>query len=224
MGERFKPAPPEVRAAVARLMRETGHSVRAIALTTGLSASTIRDWNRQEGWRPLRVRRRCWDAALPRLAALERLSRRAPRRPAPEAGPVASQAPARADAAREPAHDTEGGAADLPALRRRLRAHVGRQIAAFDAALRGEGAAVIDSARVLRDLGGLKRLLDDLDGEGDDGGHDASGAPGSARDRDLDLPALRESIARRYARLSGERPDGGVPGAPAGAAPAGAVP
>lgn len=240
MGGPCNLAPPEVRDAVARLMRETDLSMRAIALTTGLSLTTIVNWNRKEGWRPVRTRGQRWAAALPRLAALERLSRARSARPAPalrdETTPIVEAlAPAEAareaarEPAREPARDAGGGAAergaaDLPTLRANLRAHVGRQIAAFDAALRGEGAAVIDSARVLRDLGGLKRLLDDLDGEGDDGGHDASGAPGPARDRDLDLPALRASIARRYARLLAERPDGGVPGAPAGAAPAGAVP
>ena len=63
-----------------------------------------------------------------------------------------------------------GAATDPPTLRAALRAHIGRQIAAFDAALRGEGAAVIDSARVLRDLGGLKRLLDDVGADDRRGG------------------------------------------------------
>jgi hypothetical protein len=95
-----------------------------------------------------------------------------------------------------------GIAPDSPStLRAHLRGHVARQIAAFDTALSGAGAAVIDSARVLRDLGGLKRLLDDIDagrapdgsGEGGDGG------------TERDLPALRAEIARRYADFVGRR-------------------
>ncbi|KNY22052.1 hypothetical protein AKJ13_13900 [Methylobacterium sp. ARG-1] len=82
-------------------------------------------------------------------------------------------------------------AADPPILRAHLRAHIARQIAAFDAALNGEAAAVLDSARVLRDLGGLKRLLDEMaPGDGREGGDG---------DTEPDLPALRAEIARRYA-------------------------
>lgn len=107
------------------------------------------------------------------------------------------------------------GATDAASLRAALRGHIARQIAGFDAALTGGGAAVVDSARVLRDLGGLKKLLDALGGEPADGrgdgyrdgyrtaeGGDADGVSG-------DLPALRAEIARRL----GLAPAGGGAGA-----------
>ncbi|MGU3605172.1 hypothetical protein ACLBYC_27450, partial [Methylobacterium brachiatum] len=95
------------------------------------------------------------------------------------------------DVGAEPGRLDPEAAADPPTLRAHLRAHIARQIAAFDAALNGEGAAVLDSARVLRDLGGLKRLLDEMaPGDGREGGDD---------DTEPDLPALRAEIARRYA-------------------------
>ena len=128
---------PEVVTAVERLVRDGTVGLARIAATAEIPQRTIGAWMRDRGWarmRPLHVREP--DEILADLAALERSGERAP----------------------DIAHE----AADLPVLRRRLRLHIGRQIAAFDAALRGEGAAVIDSARTLRDLGGLKRLLDDL--------------------------------------------------------------
>ena len=233
MGSPNYRVPPELREAAARLMRESDLTLSAIALTTGLSLGTLCKWNRAENWRPIRKRRRDWDASPPRLAALHRLAR--PRR-GPELQPKgvtpASTEPdavvrsAVEHAGAEHALDEHGldehasdehglAAADLPTLRAALRAHVGRQIAAFDEALRGEGAAVIDSARVLRDLGGLKRLLDDLtiEGEGDGRTPDPSA---------LDLAGLRAEIAGRYGRCRDERPDERLPGEPAAAAPAGA--
>ena len=99
------------------------------------------------------------------------------------------------------------GAADAPTLRAQLRAHIARQIAAFDAALRGEGAAVLDSARVLRDLGGLKRLFDEV-AEGSDRGGSGTGEHERERRPEPDPAALRAEIARRYARFVGE-PDPG---------------
>ena len=217
--------PPPLREAAARLMRESDLSMAAIALTTGLSLGTLATWNRAEGWRPVRRMRRDWDASPPRLAALHRLAR--PRRgpepvPQPVPQPVApacTEPDAAMRSAVEQAADEHALAAhpgaDLPALRAALRAHIGRQIAAFDEALRGEGAAVIDSARVLRDLGGLKRLLDDLTIEGEGDGSDPEPST-------LDLAGLRAEIAGRYGRCRDERPDDGLPGEPAAAAPAGA--
>ena len=90
-----------------------------------------------------------------------------------------------------------------------LRGHIARQIAALDARLNREPAEA-DSARVLRDLGGLKRLLDDLPiAEASEGAADASCQ---------DLPALRAEIARRYAAFCGEPSDPAVPGEFAGTA------
>lgn len=94
-------------------------------------------------------------------------------------------------------------AANAPALRAQLRAHIAHQIAAFDAALRGEGAAVLDSARVLRDLGGLKRLFDEV-AEGNDRDGSGRGERGGERKPEPDVASLRADIARRYARFIGE--------------------
>ena len=228
MGSPNYRVPPELREAAARLMRESDLTLSAIALTTGLSLGTLCKWNRAENWRPIRKRRRDWDASPPRLAALHRLAR--PRR-GPELQPkgvtpscaepdvVLGSTVAHAGAEHtldEHAVDEYAlAAADLPALRAALRDHIGRQIAVFDEALRGEGAAVIDSARVLRDLGGLKRLLDDLMIEGEGDGSDPEPSA-------LDLPLLRAEIAGRYGRCRGERPDDRLPGEPAAAAHPGA--
>jgi hypothetical protein len=204
--------PPEQRATVEQLLRETALSVAEISARTGVKPATILTWNARAGW--LRPRRWRHDIAArwpaPRRAALARLlseTRNDPGDVAEAAGvgrtaaerllsscgvarrepPAEPEAP---DAAAEPGRpDPE--AADPPTLRAQLRAHIARQIAAFDAALNGEGAAVLDSARVLRDLGGLKRLLDET--APGDGREDGDGGTGP------DLPALRADIARRYA-------------------------
>lgn len=191
MGSATGAVPPEVVAAVERLVRHGEASLARIAAAAGLPQTTVTGWMRDRGWARTRpVRPRGTDDILADLAALERCG----------------------DPVRVPA--------DLPVLRRRLRAHIGRQIATFDAALRGEGAAVIDSARTLRDLGGLKRLLDDLaaDDPASEGEGDGDGRTPSA----LDLPGLRAEIARRYGGCRGDRPDGRLSGEPAAAAPPGA--
>ena len=209
--------PPEQRAAVERLLRETTLSVAEISARTGVKPATILTWNARSGW--LRPRRWRHDIAArwpePRRAALTRLlsERRNDPEDVAEAAGVGREAtgrllavcgvarperPAEPEAATpEPAVETvepglldPASAADPSTLRAHLRAHIARQIAAFDAALNGEGAAVLDSARVLRDLGGLKRLLDEIGagtGDGSDGGPEP------------DLPTLRTEIARRYA-------------------------
>ena len=85
-------------------------------------------------------------------------------------------------------------------LRARLLSHVERQIDRFDAALDAEVTPTgFDSAKVLRDLRGLKTLLDELRME------EAGGPP-------LDLVAIRADIARRYAAFEAAEPDDGVPG------------
>ncbi|SFL31413.1 hypothetical protein [Methylobacterium pseudosasicola] len=204
--------PAERRAAVERLLRETALSVEEISTRTGVKPATILTWNARSGWlRPRRWRHGVaarWPEA--RRAALARLLGEARNDPedVAEAAGVGREAAARLlalcgvarpEPAAEPEAAVEPGlldpdaAADPPTLRAHLRAHIARQIAAFDAALNGEGAAVLDSARVLRDLGGLKRLLDEIgSGHGRESGEGGDGT-------EPDLPALRAEIARRYA-------------------------
>ncbi|GBU17349.1 MULTISPECIES: hypothetical protein [Methylobacterium] len=139
--------------------------------------------------------------------------------------------PRKARAKPRPVLRTAAGDAPLDgaALRASLRRHVARQIARFDAALE-DSDSLPDSARVLRDLGGLKRLLDELaaceraaeqsakDHSARDDGDGAADAGDAFPD---DLPALRAEIARRYAAFAGERTDAGLPGEPSGPAAAG---
>ncbi|KQT20010.1 hypothetical protein ASG40_04235 [Methylobacterium sp. Leaf399] len=113
-----------------------------------------------------------------------------------------------------------GGKNDLRAT---LRRHVARQISRFDVALRQAPKTLapetlapktLDSAKVLRDLGGLKKLLDEIDADGRreaGDGKDAGGDPGGG----LDLPALRAQIADRYAAFAGDGAAAGLPGEPA---------
>lgn len=113
----------------------------------------------------------------------------------------------RQDRRREPAAPAIGSAPvatpDRAGLEAALRRHIARQIAALDALL-DTPERETDSARVLRDLGGLKRLLDDLPAEDRPGprgrpDHSEGAADEGAGD---DLPALRAAIARR---LEGDR-------------------
>ncbi|MDP4021424.1 hypothetical protein Q8W71_02220 [Methylobacterium sp. NEAU 140] len=151
------------------------------------------------------------DAALPSPPLLRRVPSPAEGGGGPRGG--------RTRAAHQEALSGKGGRSaphteiDPPTLRAHLRAHIARQIAAFDAALRGEGAAVVDSARVLRDLGGLKRLFDELVREDGEEGGDGP---------EPDLPALRAAIARRLAGGGGAGDAAGLPRDPAAAAAHGA--
>lgn len=103
-------------------------------------------------------------------------------------------------------------ALSLDELAALLRAHVARQIATFDAALRGRRRARIDSARVLRDLGGLRRLLAQLaeDAAERDGHRTGNGAADGEPLQDLS--ALREDLARRAEAFGRERAAPPVPG------------
>lgn len=209
--------PAERRAAVRRLLRETDLTIPEIAARTGVHPATIKTWNARAGWpRPPHWRSVIARWSEPRRCAVARLLRQPGNDPVDIAaalgfGPSGAECLSAAiqltplmrskmpGTARDP-----GPAIDPANLRAHLRAHIARQIAAFDAALAGEGAALAESARVLRDLGGLKRLLDEV--EGDTVGHTAreGGDDGSERD----LPALRAEIARRYDGFVG----GGAPG------------
>jgi hypothetical protein len=228
----MSPRNDAARALAERLVRETDRTLASIAAEAGVTERTVCVWGRQNGWRrPVRpappppLEPSEW--SLPRLEAVARL----------HANPsVASSDLAAA------LGSPRGGAAALfsacglslrrrvvrratasgPGLRRALRRHIARQIAGFDAALTA-GAGPADSAKVLRDLGGLKRLLDEITAdESKEAGHGtgtAGLAPGPAPP---DLPALRAEIARRYAAFAGERPDAGLPREPAAAADPGA--
>lgn len=105
-------------------------------------------------------------------------------------------------------------------VRARLLTHIERQIDRFDAALEGEPSLGLDSGKVLRDLGGLKNLLDDMmaaDRSVREGGaEDAGGRSLSA----ANLVAMRADIARRYAAFAAAEPDDGLPEAAAAGASA----
>jgi len=220
------------------LFRETSKTPAEIAADTNLNAGTLRKWCRREAWRPATARTApaAWSPA--RCAALARIDRAYGVTRGDLAvvlGLTRSTAPALFSACGLP--EAADGPPPGPAtLRVALRTHIARQIAGFDAALK-DAAPGLDSARVLRDLGGLKRLLDDLDASPRSGPDDersespvASGDAGSdpdLSDADLsgaDLPALRAQIARRYAAFVGERPDAGLPGEPAARPDPGAGP
>ncbi|WP_018045745.1 putative DNA-binding transcriptional regulator [Methylobacterium sp. 88A] len=245
--------PLETRRLVEQLMRTTSMTSREIAERTGVRAQTVSTWNRQHGWREgvsdaqRRLDPGAWAPA--RRRAVETLYGMMEVEPATLAlalGGTVAGAPAlfracgfeRRPRAR-PAPRPPKASAPLPAARvmdnlgEALRAHIGRQIARFDAALSGETPPALDSAKVLRDLGGLKRLLDDLsseDRERSDAQRNLADGPFAEGTRatshppadDGDLPALRAAIAARYAACLGERPDAGLPGEPAAAPDPGA--
>ncbi|RUP19698.1 helix-turn-helix domain-containing protein [Methylobacterium sp.] len=213
------PPPPgraDSRAEALTLLRETDLTFDAIGDRLGVHPRTVRTWNARAGWpRPRRLRPRLltrrWPAA--RRAALIRLLCTPGADPGDvtevlglgrlDAGMMASAFGA--DLPLPPAVTGRGDLAADPAnLRARLRAHIARQIAAFDAALSGAGPGARDSARVLRDLGGLKRLLDTVDAAGA-GAAAGEGGDGTEPEPEPDLPALRAEIARRVAGFVGGR-------------------
>ena len=107
-------------------------------------------------------------------------------------------------------------APDARRLRAQLLTHIERQIERFDAALDTDPPpAGFDSGKVLRDLGGLKNLLDDMkaaDRAAREGGTD--GAAGRSSLPAADLVAMRADIARRYAAFAATEPDDGLPDPP----------
>lgn len=127
-----------------------------------------------------------------------------PSEPRGEPGPGAPSQPDSRKARRR--------ALDARRLRAQLLTHIERQIERFDAALDAEPPpAGFDSGKVLRDLGGLKNLLDDMkaaDRAAREGGTD--GAAGRSSLSAADLVAMRADIARRYAAFAATEPDAGV--------------
>ena len=132
--------------------------------------------------------------------------------PEPMAGAPAKPLPKR----------TRKCAADPGRVRARLLMHIERQIERFDAALDGDPPPGFDSGKVLRDLGGLKNLLDDMTATDravrGGGAEDAGGRPLSV----ADLVAMRADIARRYAAFAAAAPDDGLlePALPGASPPA----
>jgi len=241
------PIVASIRGAVEAAMRDTARPVTAIAAETGVRVTTIRTWNKRYGWRPAAETASTaftparWKPA--RRAAVARLYRE----DWIDIGDLAQAlgvARHRAEAlfaqcgleGRRPGEVGRalGRDTDPRRMRAALRAQIARQILHFDAALNGaaDGPA-FDSARVLRDLGGLKRLLDETtdDGRGGRDGSEPGDTDGPARDRATDalhadalhaddcpaddLPTLRAEIARRAEALGGERADAGPAGGPA---------
>jgi hypothetical protein len=231
------PIVASIRGAVEAAMRDTARPVTAIAAETGVRVTTIRTWNKRFGWRPAAATASTaftparWKPA--RRAAVARLYRE----DWIDIGDLAQAlgvARHRAEAlfaqcGLEGRRPGEVGRAlgldtDPRRMRAALRAQIARQILHFDAALNGAaGVPAFDSARVLRDLGGLKRLLDETtdDGRGERDGSASGDGGGSSGDRFADdrpaddLPALRAEIARRAEALGGERADAGPAGEPA---------
>lgn len=232
-----QPVDPAIRNAAEALMRDSDLPVPAIAAQVGAKPSTIRCWNRRFNWRPLQrslVRipaPAAWPAA--RRAAVARLYRQ----PLVEIGDLAVVMGAPRPRAvalfetmgltgRRPGDFLGDGAPGQasPGLRAALRHHIARQIVRFDAAL-SDPPPNLDTARILRDLGGLKRLLDEADlhdskaggAHGTDGSDAARDSGPGESGRAVDLPALRAQIAQRYAAWSGAGAPAGLPGEPAAA-------
>ena len=220
------PHSDDTRAAVEAMLRDTDLTMIEIGRRLGVSPGTVSTWNGRAGLRrPRRVGRPGLSPAEwpeTRLQALARLYYAPANDPGDLAlalglGRSATRAlflaagfTRRRDRSGLPPTGLPpppGGAVPtLSDLDAAIRVQIGRQIAAFDAALHGQGAAVIDSARVLRDLGGLKRLLDDLSGPTPTQDGDADG--------ERDLAGLRDRLARRFAALpapSGAPDDPGEP-------------
>jgi hypothetical protein len=216
------PYPAGTRRDVEALLRQPGPSMADIALRTGVAYQTVRRWN-QEG------RIRAWTRDALREAnfstwthgRLQATARVLGHRGVDPGDVAEATGCRRRDAAAlmlacgsAAARDATplslpGAPPDLGVLNTALRVHIGRQIAAFDEQLRG-AAPVDDPARLLRDMGGLKRLLDDLArAQQQDADGDADGEPLP------DLAALRADLARRYEAFASGGHVAGLPGEPA---------
>ncbi|WP_342148942.1 hypothetical protein [Methylorubrum sp. SB2] len=193
-------------------MRRSDLTPQEIAARTGVPYSTVCRWNLVQNWRPAVLRAReahrpqKWSDA--RVAALARVARV----PGVDPGDLAEALGARRDRAESLfracglsetiAPQSAVGRAQRRAgpdgsLRTALRVHLARQIGELDALLiargreddlvRLERAGKLDTAKMLRNLVGLKKLLDEVE----------PASEGEPKEK-LDLVALRADIARRY--------------------------
>lgn len=206
---------PALRRDVGDLMRGSDLTPQEIAARTGVPYSTVCRWNLVQNWRPAVLRAReahrpqKWSEA--RVAALARVARV----PGVDPGDLAEALGARRDRAEflfracglseTVAPQTALGRAQREGgLRAALRVHVARQIGELDALLTARGrqdvlirlerAGRLDTAKMLRNLVGLKKLLDEIEPPSEASSEDGD-APGGAP---LDLVAIRADIARRY--------------------------
>lgn len=198
--------PAALRAQAQVLLQDRSLTVGAIARRLGVPVRTVAGWNLRCGARPPKPHPRTLTEWLPaRRAAMSRLLAVPAIDPCDvaEAAGYAREAGDMLLAAfgAAPWREADGIVADPPHLRARLRAHIGRQIAVLDAALSAPERPAIDSAKVLRDLGGLKRLLDDLDSDESGEGEFRDALAQSEGDAKDDLECLREEIARRIDRF-----------------------
>lgn len=225
------PHTPDSRRTVVALLEDTDLSMAAIAQQTSVPLATVRLWNRQARIRPwtrasrLETNPRYWTKR--RVAAAARLLGRGDLDPGDLAEAMGVKrddsgvlmlacglTAAKASTPRPPPLETP----DLADLDAALRGHIARQIAAFDDRLHKAGPAD-DTARLLRDVGGLKRLLDDLS---------TPRPPNAVGDTDgepeQDLAALRADLARRYEAFAAGGNAAGLPAEPAAGALGGARP
>jgi transposase-like protein len=203
--------PPATREAALRAVRVEGLSAADAARSHGVSSASLRRWlaaptgdaGPMEGPDP-----EGWSAALRAAAARVHDNPTVAARdwavllgwPPTAAGRLARRCgfPARPSAERRPL------GWETAELGRRLRRRLAQHIAALDADL-ADGPAETDAAKVLRDLGGLKRLFDDLRGTEEPDGRAAS-CDGDAAPDAGDLAALRTTIARRAAAFGADGP------------------
>ncbi|WP_091942448.1 hypothetical protein [Methylorubrum salsuginis] len=205
-------------------MRGSDLTPQEIAARTGVPYSTVCRWNLVQNWRPAVLRAReahrpqKWSQA--RVAALARVARV----PGVDPGDLAEALGARRDRAeslfracglsetitpQSAVGRAQRRAGPDGSLRAALRVHLARQIGELDGLLAARGrqdilvrlerAGKLDTAKMLRNLVGLKKLLDEVEppSEGRGAGDDEGGGDGR-----LDLVALRADLVRRYAAFA----------------------
>lgn len=223
------PHDPQTRATVEAMIRAGDLSSETIAARGGVPLSTVHSWKRRivrpkrAGAKPDPLDPGGWPAR--RRKAVLRLLGEPGVDPCDVAGALGGRRDAAASLRRalglgnEPRRSAKSRAVpSVGDLNAALRSHIARQIAALDAQLDVDEPAR-DSGKVLRDLGGLKRLLDELAEETrTDRDGEADGEP------EEDLAVLRARIARRYAAFAPDWAERSLCGEPAAAPPEDARP